>query len=126
MDPSLDLPDSTDWLGTSLSAFEPLEAALRCEICKEFYDTPVITSCSHTFCSRCIRRCITVDGKCPTCKKQVQADKLVPNYVAREIVERFQFARPRAMELAKQDSVVAPAKETVHAIEADEKPDEAW
>ena len=68
MDTSFDLPDSTDWINTSLSAFEPLEAALRCEVCKEFYNNPVITSCHHTFCSICIRRCITADGKCTSCK----------------------------------------------------------
>ncbi|KAF2473965.1 DNA repair protein rad18 [Lindgomyces ingoldianus] len=111
MEPSLDFPDSTDWLATSLPSFEPLEAALRCEICKEFYDTPVITACSHTFCSRCIRRCVTVDGRCPTCKKGVHADKLVPNFVVREIVERYQSARPAAIELARREAEVAFPKE---------------
>ncbi|KAF2199124.1 DNA repair protein rad18 [Delitschia confertaspora ATCC 74209] len=100
---SFDLPDSTDWLDTSLSSFEPLEAALRCQVCKEFYDTPMITLCSHTFCSLCIRRCITTDGKCPTCKKEGQTDKLMPNWVVGEIVERFVKARPAALELARRD-----------------------
>src|SRR5215469_15342374 len=51
------LPDPTDWLNTSLPSFATLESALRCQVCKDFYDTPMITSCSHTFCSLCIRRC---------------------------------------------------------------------
>ncbi|KAF2009919.1 DNA repair protein rad18 [Aaosphaeria arxii CBS 175.79] len=104
MDPSFTLPDSTDWISTSLPAFEPLEAALRCEVCKEFYENPVITSCSHTFCSLCIRRCITSDGKCPTCRAANQADKLVPNNALREVVQRFQDARPKALELARIDT----------------------
>jgi E3 ubiquitin-protein ligase RAD18 len=103
MDSTFELPDSTDWHATSLPAFEPLEAALRCEVCKEFYDNPVITSCSHTFCSICIRRCISTDGKCPTCKTLSQADKLVPNYAVREIVNKFQDARPKALDLARQN-----------------------
>jgi DNA repair protein Rad18 len=103
MDSTFELPDSTDWHATSLPAFEPLEAALRCEVCKEFYDNPVITSCSHTFCSICIRRCISTDGKCPTCKTLSQADKLLPNYAVREIVNKFQDARPKALELARQN-----------------------
>ncbi|KAF2188290.1 DNA repair protein rad18 [Zopfia rhizophila CBS 207.26] len=103
MDTSFDLPDSTDWISTSLASFEPLEAALRCQVCKEFYDTPMITSCSHTFCSLCIRRCITTDGKCPACKNNIQADKLRVNGVVRDIVERFQEARPKALELARKD-----------------------
>ncbi|KAF1994767.1 DNA repair protein rad18 [Amniculicola lignicola CBS 123094] len=103
MDPSFDLPDSTDWISTSLPLFESLEAALRCEVCKEFYDGPVITACSHTFCSICIRRCITNDGKCPACKQAVQADKLLPNIAIREIVNRFQVTREDALELARRD-----------------------
>ncbi|KAF1839506.1 DNA repair protein rad18 [Decorospora gaudefroyi] len=103
MDTSFDLPDSTDWIKTSLPSFEPLEAALRCEVCKEFYTNPVITSCNHTFCSICIRRCITVDGKCPSCKTGCSSDKLRPNIAVREVVLRFQEARPKAMELARAD-----------------------
>ncbi|KAF2873727.1 hypothetical protein BDV95DRAFT_472314, partial [Massariosphaeria phaeospora] len=102
------ISDSTDWAPTSLPTFEPLEAALRCEVCKEFYASPVITSCSHTFCSICIRRCISVDGKCPACKTAAQADKLVPNIAVREIVDRFQKARPKALELAKADKADLP------------------
>jgi E3 ubiquitin-protein ligase RAD18 len=96
------LPDSTDWISTSLPAFEPLEAALRCEICKEFYENPVITTCSHTFCSLCIRRCISHDSKCPACRSVCQADKLVANVVVREIVGRFQDVRPKALALAQR------------------------
>jgi E3 ubiquitin-protein ligase RAD18 len=101
MEASFELPDSTDWLSTSLPLFEPLEAALRCEICKEFYNNPVITTCAHTFCSLCIRRCIANDGKCPTCKTTCQADKLQPNIAVREIATKFQDARPKALELAR-------------------------
>ncbi len=107
MDSSFDLPDSTDWLSTSLPAFEPLEAALRCEVCKEFYTNPVITSCSHTFCSICIRRCIATDGKCPSCKTGCSSDKLLPNIVVRDVVVRFQEARPKALELARAEKEAA-------------------
>lgn len=103
MDASFDLPDSTDWLSTSLPAFEPLEATLRCEVCKEFYTNPVTTSCSHTFCSLCIRRCTTPGGKCPICKASCSTDKLVPNIALREVVLRFQEAREKALELARGD-----------------------
>lgn len=103
MDTSFDLPDSTDWIATTLTAFEPLEAALRCEMCKEFYSNPVITSCSHTFCSICIRRSIAADGKCPSCRTVLSSDKLAPNLAVREVVMRFQEARPKALELARAD-----------------------
>lgn len=103
MESTNELPDSTDWIKTSLPAFEPLEAALRCEVCKEFYTNPVITSCSHTFCSICIRRCIATDGKCPACKTVCSADKLLPNIAVREIAVRFQEARPTALEMARAE-----------------------
>ncbi|KAF2855791.1 DNA repair protein rad18 [Plenodomus tracheiphilus IPT5] len=106
MDTSYDLPDSTDWLSTSLPGFEPVEAALRCEVCKEFLTNPVITSCSHTFCSICIRRCIAADGKCPSCKTGCSSDKLTPNIAVREVVMRFQEARPKALDLARADKEV--------------------
>ncbi|KAF2829452.1 DNA repair protein rad18 [Ophiobolus disseminans] len=103
MDTTFDLPDSTDWLSTTLPAFEPLEAALRCEVCKEFLSNPVITSCSHTFCSICIRRCIATDGRCPSCKSACSSDKLTPNIAVREVVMRFQEARPKALEMARAE-----------------------
>ncbi len=109
MESSNDLPDSTDWIPTSLPVFEPLEAALRCEVCKEFYSNPVITSCSHTFCSLCIRRCICADGKCPACKSACQADKLMPNIAVREVAARFQEARAAALELARKNTAEAEA-----------------
>lgn len=98
MDP---LPDSTDWLQTSLPLFAPLESSLRCEVCKEFYSNPVITTCSHTFCSLCVRRAISADGKCPACKAACQADKLLPNFAVREVVARWAEAREGALELAR-------------------------
>jgi E3 ubiquitin-protein ligase RAD18 len=97
-----ELPDSTDWIKSSLPLFEPLEASLRCEVCKEFYENPVITTCSHTFCSLCIRRCISSDGKCPSCKNGCSAERLLPNFAVREIVNRFRAARPTALQLARE------------------------
>ncbi|KAF2265797.1 DNA repair protein rad18, partial [Lojkania enalia] len=111
MDPSFDLPDPTDWLPTRLPSFEPLEASLRCEVCKEFYNDPVITSCAHTFCSLCIRRCLTADSKCPTCRAPNSSDKLMVNLVVREIVKKFQEARPKALELARRKDGDKPRKE---------------
>jgi E3 ubiquitin-protein ligase RAD18 len=97
------ITDSTDWLNTSLASFAPLDSALRCQVCKEFFDTPMITSCSHTFCSICIRRCLSSDGKCPTCRASDQSSKLRRNWTVQELVEAFQNGRPAALELARRD-----------------------
>lgn len=95
-----EVPDSTDWLPTPLKDFAALENALHCQICKEFYDTPMITSCNHTFCSRCIRTSLSADGKCPACRSSDQASKLRNNWAIQEVVTTFQAARPTALKVA--------------------------
>ncbi|KAL7958286.1 hypothetical protein V8C34DRAFT_283476 [Trichoderma compactum] len=96
-----DVPDSTDWLSTPLSGFAAVEAALRCQVCKDFYKTPMITSCSHTFCSLCIRRALSNDGKCPMCRATEQELKLRSNWSMEETVEAFSKARTAALNLAR-------------------------
>jgi E3 ubiquitin-protein ligase RAD18 len=111
MDKSFDLPDSTDWLASSLPSVAPLESALRCQICKDFFDNPVITSCSHTFCSLCIRRCLSAEGKCPACRSSDQEVKLRRNWAVQEIVESFQNARPNVLALARQPQITTTNEE---------------
>ena len=91
---SMDVPDPSDWLRTTAPKLAPVESALRCQVCKDFFDTPMITSCSHTFCSLCIRRCLTNDGKCPVCRTADQELRLRRNWTVQEIVDAFQIARP--------------------------------
>ncbi|KAL8782513.1 MAG: hypothetical protein Q9213_005316 [Squamulea squamosa] len=97
---SLEIADPTDWLKTTVPKLAPVESALRCQVCKDFFDTPMITSCSHTFCSLCIRRCLTNDGKCPVCRASDQELRLRRNWTVQEIVETFQLARPSLTSLA--------------------------
>lgn len=78
--------DSTDWLSTPLACLAPLESSLRCQVCKEILTTPMITSCSHTFCSLCIRRYLSQEGKCPSCREPDQEMKLRHNYAVEELV----------------------------------------
>jgi E3 ubiquitin-protein ligase RAD18 len=102
MDNAFEIPDSTDWLNTPLSLVTPLESALRCQVCKDFFDNPVITSCCHTFCSLCIRRCLSAEGKCPACRSPDQEMKLRRNWAVQEIVDSFRNARPNILSLARQ------------------------
>ena len=102
MDSSFDVSDPSDWLLTSLSQLGPVEQALRCQVCKDFFDTPMITSCSHTFCSLCIRRCLTIDGRCPACRTQDQAIKLRANSTVQELVDAFKSARPVVLQFGRE------------------------
>lgn len=101
---SFDVPDSTDWLETPLSLLAPLESSLRCQVCKDFFNNPVITSCSHTFCSLCIRRCLSSEGKCPVCRSSDQELKLRRNWAVQEFVETFQNARQSVLDLARKEA----------------------
>ncbi|EGC43823.1 postreplication repair E3 ubiquitin-protein ligase rad18 [Histoplasma capsulatum var. duboisii H88] len=100
-----DIPDSTDWLGTPLSKLARVESALRCQVCKDFFRSPVITSCSHTFCSICIRRCLSSDGKCPACRTADQELKLRKDMAMQEMVDSFMSARPSVLEFARTATV---------------------
>lgn len=44
-------PDVTDPSDFSTDNFRKLDSSLRCTICKDFYDGPVVLHCGHTFCS---------------------------------------------------------------------------
>jgi E3 ubiquitin-protein ligase RAD18 len=105
-DEAFEVSDSTDWLETPLRSLAPVESALRCQVCKDFYNTPMITSCSHTFCSICIRRCLSNDGRCPACRTQDQELKLRFNGAMEELVEAFKAARPEVLEHARKPEVV--------------------
>lgn len=125
MDSAYDVPDSTDWLNTPLALLSHLESALHCQICKEFYDTPMITSCSHTFCSRCIRTSLSADGRCPACRASDQASKLRNNWQLQEVVSTFLAARPQALKIARAERDEAskdrkPAKRKRAVLDSDD------
>lgn len=108
-----DVADSTDWLSTSLPGLSALESALRCQVCKDFYETPMITSCSHTFCSLCIRRALSNENKCPLCRASEQEIRLRSNWSMEEAVESFKKARPSVLELARKKTTVAPKRKAI-------------
>ena len=113
MERSFDVSDSTDWLQTPLASLAPVESALRCQVCKDFFDTPMITSCSHTFCSLCIRKCLTDDGKCPACRSADQELRLRRNWTVEELVDAFRNSRSSILQLG-QDVVAAAAQLQKH------------
>ncbi|KAM0516111.1 hypothetical protein ACHAPE_005734 [Trichoderma viride] len=69
----------------------------------------MITSCSHTFCSICIRRALSNDGKCPMCRSTEQELKLRSNWSMEETVEAFTKARMAALNLARNQRPRSPS-----------------
>ena len=93
--------DSTDWLETSLPGLSAVESALLCRVCRDFYKTPMITTCLHTFCSLCIRRSLANDGRCPACRAPEQESKLRWNGALDEAVDAYVKTRPAVLSLAR-------------------------
>ncbi|KAG4302635.1 hypothetical protein PCANB_001143 [Pneumocystis canis] len=85
--------DSIDKVFSILPTLRVLDEALRCNICKDLMIAPVITSCSHTFCSLCIRRCLTQKQQCPLCQRPEEEQRLRKNASMEEVIEAFQYAR---------------------------------
>lgn len=119
-DDGFDVSDPTDWLGTPLSSLMQVEQSLRCHVCKDFFNSPMITSCSHTFCSLCIRRALSTDGKCPLCRATDQESKLRGNWAIREATEAFMASRKAMLDLARQPAAPAatPPKRKASAAAA--------
>ncbi|KAK7957674.1 DNA repair protein rad18 [Apiospora saccharicola] len=101
-----DIADSTDWLTTPLPGLAAVEAALRCQICKDFYNTPMLTSCNHTFCSMCIRRALANDAKCSLCRSVQEVSKLRSNWSMEEAVLAFVKTRADLLALARKPPTV--------------------
>lgn len=106
-DDAYDVSDPTDWLGTPLASLMPVEQSLRCHVCKDFFNSPMVTSCCHTFCSLCIRRALASDGKCPLCRATDQESRLRGNWAIREAVESFIRGRDAMLRLAREPQASA-------------------
>jgi hypothetical protein len=100
--------DPTDWQDTKLPFISPLDAALRCEVCKEFYTAPMITTCSHTFCSLCIRKALHNDGKCPLCRSPGQECHLRKNTTVQDLLDAFVGCREKLFEFATKEAAPIP------------------
>ena len=49
---SADVQDPTDFPPSSTApGLRALDSALRCNICQELYEAPVVLACGHCFCS---------------------------------------------------------------------------
>ncbi|KAK9468861.1 hypothetical protein V1512DRAFT_258090 [Lipomyces arxii] len=100
-----DISDPSDWTVTQLPSLSTLDASLRCRICKDFFTSPVMTECSHTFCSLCIRKCVAATPTsetpcCPICRASVLEVRLKRNQVVEDLAEWFGQSRKSIMQVA--------------------------
>ncbi|KAJ1888294.1 E3 ubiquitin-protein ligase rad18 [Coemansia sp. S100] len=93
MDALIELDDPSDWPDT-LPHMRELDQLLRCPVCKEYFATAMVTAnCGHTFCSLCVRRCLTQETKCPSCRAPLTESELNPNRLIDSAVHTFKSGR---------------------------------
>uniref|UniRef100_A0A8D0CZU1 LON peptidase N-terminal domain and ring finger 3 n=1 Tax=Sander lucioperca TaxID=283035 RepID=A0A8D0CZU1_SANLU len=92
--------EATDPLSSAVSdVLDPKD--LECSLCMRLFYEPVATPCGHTFCLRCLERCLDHNPKCPLCKeelseylvqrqfcKTVLMENLISKYLPSELIER--------------------------------------
>ncbi|XP_049977880.1 LON peptidase N-terminal domain and RING finger protein 3 [Alexandromys fortis] len=66
---------------------------LECALCMRLFYEPVTTSCGHTFCMKCLERCLDHNAKCPLCKDSLfqgfQSRKYSKNIIMEELIAKF-------------------------------------
>ena len=97
--------DPSDWEKSKFPQLNELDAALRCQICKEFLKAPVLTTCGHIFCSICIRRTISDSNKCPVCLDETYESGLRKVLLLDSIVSWFGKNRAELLSALPLDHV---------------------
>ncbi|OXB72054.1 UNVERIFIED_CONTAM: hypothetical protein H355_010656 [Colinus virginianus] len=109
--------DTVDTKGSSTGQHTPFESVdpsdLDCSLCMRLFYEPVTTPCGHTFCLKCLERCLDHNPKCPLCKeglseclamrkysKTVLMEELIARYLPEELTERRKIYEEEIAELS--------------------------
>ncbi|KAM6057238.1 LON peptidase N-terminal domain and RING finger protein 3 isoform 2-T3 [Theristicus caerulescens] len=109
--------DAVDTKGNSTGQHIPFEfvdpSDLDCSLCMRLFYEPVTTPCGHTFCLKCLERCLDHNPKCPLCKeglseclamrkycKTVLMEELIARYLPEELTERRKIYEEEIAELS--------------------------
>ncbi|KAJ2675139.1 E3 ubiquitin-protein ligase rad18 [Coemansia sp. RSA 1085] len=107
------LEDPTDW-PQDFVHLRQLDQQLRCPICKEYFVTAMAAAeCGHTFCSLCVRRCLSQESKCPSCRAALTEGELFPNRLIDSLVRTFKSGRQQLLDTltAKPEQTNVPVNE---------------
>lgn len=96
-------------------ALAQLEAHLRCPICGDVLNIPILLrGCGHSFCSGCIRKSLGFAQHCPTCRAPAGLADIQKNPVLEAVVQCFSSSRP-AM-LAEVTAIGAPVSSSQEKV----------
>ncbi|XP_028292715.1 LON peptidase N-terminal domain and RING finger protein 2 [Gouania willdenowi] len=88
--------------GVKVVPAELLESGdMECSLCMRLFYEPVTTPCGHTFCLKCLERCLDHNSNCPLCKenlseylanrgykKTLLMEEVLQRYLGDELAER--------------------------------------
>ncbi|KAI0279826.1 hypothetical protein BGY98DRAFT_1089058 [Russula aff. rugulosa BPL654] len=93
-----DVQDPTDFPPASTApGLRALDSTLRCNICQELYEAPVVLTCGHCFCSLCARTQLGEKPTCPTCWRETTISSFRVNPAMEEAVSAWKDARHEAL-----------------------------
>ncbi|KAL1021963.1 hypothetical protein UPYG_G00020520 [Umbra pygmaea] len=86
---------------------------LECSLCMRLFYEPVTTPCGHTFCLKCLERCLDHNPHCPLCKENIAQyltnrgyhrtlliEKVLQRYLSEELSERRKVHQEEITELS--------------------------
>ncbi|XP_010884712.2 LON peptidase N-terminal domain and RING finger protein 2 isoform X2 [Esox lucius] len=86
---------------------------LECSLCMRLFYDPVTTPCGHTFCLKCLERCLDHNPICPLCKdniaeyrttrgchKTLLMEEVLQHYLSEELAERSTVHKEEMTELS--------------------------
>ncbi|PIL30564.1 transcription factor [Ganoderma sinense ZZ0214-1] len=98
------ITDSTDFPDDATTpGLRSFDDALRCGICRDFYDAPVSLACGHCFCSACIRSALPEKAQCPTCRKEASESQLRRVVAVESAVHAWKAARDLILRFALEE-----------------------
>ncbi|KAG5851529.1 LON peptidase N-terminal domain and RING finger protein 2 [Anguilla rostrata] len=88
-------------------------ADMECSLCMRLFYEPVATPCGHTFCLKCLERCLDHNPTCPLCKenlceylatrgyhKTLLMEEVLVRYLSDELAERKKIQEEELKELS--------------------------
>uniref|UniRef100_A0A8C8DXY3 Si:ch1073-440b2.1 n=1 Tax=Oryzias sinensis TaxID=183150 RepID=A0A8C8DXY3_9TELE len=106
--------------GGRLVATELLDSGdMECSLCMRLFYEPVTTPCGHTFCLKCLERCLDHNSNCPLCKENLAEylaargysktflmEEVLQRYLGDELVERRKIHEEEMKELSNLNQEV--------------------
>ncbi|KAL0978322.1 hypothetical protein UPYG_G00168910 [Umbra pygmaea] len=93
---------------SNMTCLKNVDTLLRCPICFELLSIPMMTKCSHNFCSLCIRKFLSYKLQCPVCNSPTTEQDLRNNRILEDLISSFQIARQQMSKVNFDSPPISP------------------